>query len=53
MQLKVFFGWDITGSYIIFNENHVAAMHYADLDSHVRSFMDMDQVQPNNEFIDV
>ncbi|XP_033254138.1 uncharacterized protein LOC117193495 [Drosophila miranda] len=55
IALHTNFGWVITGSYHLSSDahNHALAHHaHEDLDTLVRSFMDMERVQPSDATID-
>ncbi|XP_043063191.1 uncharacterized protein LOC122319659 [Drosophila yakuba] len=53
IDLNTVFGWILAGSYSAFNDYPTSAVtHHADLDTMVRSFMEMDSIQPNQALLD-
>ncbi|XP_070854450.1 uncharacterized protein [Drosophila suzukii] len=53
IALNTIFGWIIAGSYTACDDHITPAVtHHADLDTMVRSFMEMDNVQPNQSLLD-
>jgi len=53
IALKTIFGWIFAGSYTTCDDHITPAVtHHADLDMMVRSFMEMDNVQPNQSLLD-
>ncbi|XP_044778690.1 uncharacterized protein LOC123327154 [Drosophila simulans] len=53
IALNTVFGWILAGSYSAFDDHPTSAVtHHADLDTMVRSFMEMDSIQPNQALLD-
>jgi len=53
IALHTIFGWIIAGSYTACDDHITPAVtHHANLDTMVRSFMEMDNVQPNQSLLD-
>jgi len=53
IALNTIFGWIIAGSYTACDDHSTPAVtHHADLDTMVRSIMEMDNLQPNQSLLD-